>query len=76
VNLDIAKLEHGGFEARLMQNGNLPVQALSYGLTENVSISYSYSFLKLMIVASPAGAGKSVIWYDNISIIGIRELML
>jgi hypothetical protein len=29
-----------------------------------------------MIIASPAGAGKSVIWYDNISIVCIRELML
>ena len=33
-------------------------------------------FLKLKIIASPAGAGKSVIWYDNISVIGIRKLML
>jgi hypothetical protein len=28
-----------------------------------------------MIIAFPAGAGKSVIWYDNISIVPIRELM-
>ena len=59
-----------------MQNGNLPVQAPCYGLTENVSILYPCSFLRLMIIASPAGAGKSVIWYDNTSIVRIRELML
>jgi hypothetical protein len=68
VNLGIAKLEHGGFEVTLMQNGNLLVQALFYGSMENVSILYPYSFLKLMVIASPAGAGKSVIWYDNITI--------
>ena len=32
---------------------------------KNVSISYSYSFLKLMITSSAAGAGKSVMQYDN-----------
>ena len=62
VNLGIAKLEPGGFKVTLMQNGNLLVQALSYGSMENVSILQLYSFLKLMIIASPAGAGKSIIW--------------
>jgi hypothetical protein len=42
---------------------------------ENVSISHSF-FLKLMFTGSAAGAGKSVIWYDNPSIFRIRELML
>ena len=76
MNLGIAEQEHGGFEARLTQNGNLLVQVLSYGLMENVGILYLYSFLRLMVIASPAGAGKSVIWYDNISIVRIRKLML
>jgi len=35
-----------------------------------------YSFLKLMGKTSSAGAGKSVIWYDNLSIVRVRELML
>jgi hypothetical protein len=35
-----------------------------------------YSFLKLMVKISSAGAGKSVIWYDNLSIVRVRELML
>jgi hypothetical protein len=35
-----------------------------------------YSFLKLMVKASSAGAGKSVIWYANHSIVRDRELML
>jgi hypothetical protein len=43
---------------------------------ENVSISYPYSFVKLMITASAAGAGKSVIWCDSISIVCIRKLIL
>ena len=29
-----------------------------------------------MIIASAAGAGKSIIWYDNISIVRLHELML
>jgi hypothetical protein len=49
-----------------MLNGNLPAQVLSYGLMENVSISRLYSFLKLIISAFAAGAGKSVIWCDNL----------
>jgi hypothetical protein len=39
---------------------------------ENVGISYPYSFLgflKLTITAFEAGAGKSVIWWENLSIV-------
>ena len=43
---------------------------------ENVSTQQLYPFLKLMIPVFPAGAGKSVIWCDHISILRIRELML
>ena len=43
---------------------------------ENVSISYPFSFLKLMVMAFVAGSGKSVIWYDNLSIFCIRKLMI
>jgi hypothetical protein len=49
-----------------MLNGNRPVQVPSYGLMENVSISCLYSLLKLIIGAFAAGAGKSVIWCDNL----------
>jgi hypothetical protein len=35
-----------------------------------------YSFLKLIVKASSAGAGKSVIWYDNFSIVCVCKLML
>ncbi len=35
-----------------------------------------YSFLWLMIIASAAGAGKSVIWYDNLSFVRAHELTL
>jgi hypothetical protein len=59
-----------------MRNGNLLVQAPSYGFMENVSISYLYSFLKLIITTSLAGAGKSVIWYGNLPIVYMRELIL
>jgi hypothetical protein len=58
-----------------MPNGNLLVQVPSYGLMENVSISYPYSFLELMISAIAAGAGKSVIWCDSPLTIRIQELM-
>jgi hypothetical protein len=57
-----------------MQNGNLPVQVPSYGLMENVSISHLHSLLKLMVTA--AGAGKSVIWCDNFSMVRSYELIL
>ena len=68
MNLGIGEPEHGGFKVTLMQNGNLPVQVLSYGLMENVSNSYPCSLLELMIAASEAGAGKSIISCDNLSI--------
>ena len=34
-----------------------------------------YSFLKLMVKDTSAGAGKSVIWYDDLSIVCVRQLM-
>jgi hypothetical protein len=35
-----------------------------------------YTFLKLMVKASSAGAGKSVIWYDNLSLVRVHEMLL
>jgi hypothetical protein len=76
VNLNIAEPERGGLKVTVMRNGNRLVQVHSYGFMENVSVSYPYSHLKLMVIASEAGAGKSVIWCDYISIVIIRELIL
>ena len=76
VNLDTVEPERGGFKVTLMQNGNVLVQVPSYGLMGNVSISFLYSFMRLTMTASAAGAGKSVIWCDNFSIVCIQELML
>ena len=59
-----------------MQNGNLLVEAPYYGFMENVSILYPFSPLKLMISASSAGSGKSIIWYNNFSIRCIHKLMV
>jgi hypothetical protein len=68
VNLSIADLEHGGLKVTLMRNGNLLVQVLSYGSMENVSNLNPHFSPELMVTASAAGAGKSVIWCDNLSI--------
>jgi hypothetical protein len=44
---------------------------------ENVSISHLvYTFLNLMVAASSAGAGKSIIWYDSHLIVPVHELIL
>ena len=59
-----------------MRNGNLLVQVPSYGLMENVGISYLYPFMRMTITASVAGAGKSVIWCDNLLMVRIQKLML
>src|ERR1700761_2699448 len=74
VNLGIEDLERGGFRVTPTQSGNRLVKALSYGSAENVSILWLYSFLKLMITVFPAGAGKSVIWYDKFSTIRFESL--
>ena len=77
VNLVIPEPEHGGFKVMLMPNGNPQVQAPSYGLMENVRIPYPSVLLELIITASSAaGAGKSVIWCDTLSIFRVRELMV
>jgi hypothetical protein len=76
VNLGTEDPEHGGFKVTLMRNGNLLVRVPSCGLMENVSYSHPCSLLQLRITASSAGAGKSVIWCDNLDIVRIRELML
>jgi hypothetical protein len=76
VNLDIAELEHGGLRVTPIRSGNILVQVRYYGSMENVSILYLYSFLKLMMTASAAGAGKSVIWYDSLSTVRVHSLIL
>ena len=76
MNLGTVEPERGGFKATLMRNGNLLVQVPSYGLMENVGISYLYSFMRMTITASVAGAGKSVIWCDNLLMVRIQKLML
>ena len=75
INLVIVDPEHGGFKVTLISNGKLQVQAPSCGLMENVSILHQFYF-SVIITASAAGAGKSVIWYDNPSIVCICRLML
>ena len=75
MNLGKAEPDHGGLKVKHTRNGNLPVQVRSYGFMENVSNSHSYVLLKLMVTVSAAGAGKSVIWCDNLLIVRIRELM-
>ena len=76
INLGISAPEHGGFKVMIMRNGNLLVQVRFYGFMENVGILCPYSFLKLMITVSTAGAGKSVIWCDALSPVHTHELML
>jgi hypothetical protein len=76
VNLDIAELEPGGFRVMPMRSGKFLVRIPYYGFTESVSISYLYSFLKLMMTAFVASAGKSVIWYDSLSIVRVCRLIL
>ena len=76
MNLGTVEPERGGFKVTLMRNGNLLVQVPSYGLMENVGILYLYSFMRMTITASVAGAGKSVIWCDNLLMVRIQKLML
>jgi hypothetical protein len=59
-----------------MRNGSLLVLIPSYGFMENVGISFLSVFPKLMLNVSAAGAGKSVIWYYNLSLICSRHLIL
>ena len=77
----VHKSRHGGTGTWWIQgdayaDGNLPVEVPYCGLMENVSILWPYLSLKLMMIGSAAGAGKSVIWCDILSIVRIRELML
>ena len=76
ANLGIVEQGHGGLKVTLMWNGSLLVQIHFYGSMENVSILHCIFFLMLIVNASSAGAGKSVIWYDDLSIVCVRELML
>ena len=77
VNLSMMEPEHGGFMVKLMRNGNLLVQAPFYGSMENVSIYFLIVSLKLIIFAFVlAGAGKSVIWYVNFPVYGVRKFTL
>ena len=71
--------EHGGSIVKLMRNGNPLVQAPFYGFMGNVSICFLIRSLKLIIFAFVlAGAGKSIIWYDNfpVYVYGVRKFTL
>jgi len=59
----------GLLTARHSQNGNLPDRVPSYGLTGNVSYRPALTLLQSLIVCPfVAGAGKSVLWYANVSL--------
>ena len=68
--------EHGGFKVKVTWDGNFLVQVPSYGFMENVSICSLIVFLKLMVFASIAGAGKSIIWYDDLSVYFVGKFTL
>jgi hypothetical protein len=67
TSLGMAEPGHGGSKVTPMLNGNLPVEVPYCGLMENVSILCPRLSLKLTMSSSAAGAGKSVIWCDNLS---------
>ena len=75
VNLGMAEPENGGLKVKLMRNGRFLVLVHSYGFMENVSISHRI-FSSLETDSFLAGAGKSVIWYDNLSVVRVHLLML
>ena len=72
VVLGMAEREHGGLKVTTMRNGSFLVQVLSYGFMENVCIFALCSLQQLMVTVSAAGAGKSIIWYDNILIVRVH----
>jgi len=57
--------QHGGLEVTHSQNGNPLARVHSYGCMVNVSDSLIRTFLGTnpAVVATVAGAGKSVLWY-------------
>ena len=67
VNLGTAERGHGGLKVTPMRNGSVLVQAHCYGFMENVRISLCIPSCKLMVTASSAGAGKSVIWSASLN---------
>jgi hypothetical protein len=76
VVLGAAERQHGGFKVTLMQNGSLLVLVHFYGFMGSVSISHRRFHAKPMLTSFTAGAGKSVIWYDDLPIICVHILML
>ena len=65
VNLSTTEQQRGGLEVTRSQNGNRLARVRSCGCMVNVSDSHVRTFLETnpAVVASVAGAGKSVLWY-------------
>ncbi len=65
MNLSTTEQQHGGPEVTRSQNGNRLAQVRCCGCMVNVSGSHVRTFLETnaAIIASVAGAGKSVLWY-------------
>ena len=67
MNLSTTEQHHGGLEVTHSQNGNHLAPVRCYGCMVNVSDSHLRTFLEtnLAVVASVAGAGKSILWYGG-----------
>ena len=67
ANLNTPEPQHGGFMVKLSRTGNIPARVHSYGYMGSVSVCAVIISPQLMIFTFAAGAGKSILWYNNLS---------
>jgi len=67
ANLNTPEQQDGGFMVKLSQTGNILAQVHSCGYMGSVSVCVEVISPQLMVFTFAAGGGKSVLWYNSIS---------
>ena len=75
ANLNTPEQQCGGFMVKLSQTGNILAQVHSCGYMGSVSVYVVIIFPHLTFLTFAAGAGKSIIWYINIFMLSLQNLI-
>jgi hypothetical protein len=75
VNLNTAEPQYGGCMVKPSQSGRILAQVPSCGYMGNVSACAVIISPRLIIFAFSAGAGKSILWYNNLCVFSLWKLI-
>ena len=75
ADLNTVEPQHGGYMAKRSQSGSILARVHSCGYMGSVSDYTVIIFPRLIVSAISAGAGKSILWYNNLCVFSLRKLI-